>query len=99
MSPSGSLVQPHGPIWPRISASANRVNVGLAAGAVPEPLPFVFTSDFDEQASATDSASTPNRRAMAAHIARLTGCNPAGRLPRSRKRLEELCLLRFDFHV
>src|SRR5262245_6177742 len=88
MSPSGSLVQPQGPIWPRTSASANTVNVGLPGfvGGSPEPpLPVFFTSDFEQQAAAASAASSPTRRDMAGHIARLTGGICLGRLPRSSK--------------
>src|SRR5262247_3579106 len=68
MSPSGSLVQPHGPIWPRTSARANTVNVGFGGGGSPEPPPF--TSDFEQHAAAASTQIGAARRSMAGHIAR-----------------------------
>src|SRR5687768_17498402 len=54
-SPSGSVVQPHGPIWPRTSARAKTVKVGLGTGAKGSE-PLVFTSDFEQQAASTTPA-------------------------------------------
>src|ERR1043166_2306588 len=103
MSPSGSVVHPHGPTWPRTSASANTVKLGLLSGSfvvLPGSRPEAFTSDFEQQDAAASAASSPTRRNMPASIARqaddtpsavrrLTGGTWLGRLPRSRTPLEE----------
>ena len=65
-------MQPHGPIWPRSSASANSVKVGLPGIAESLADPPPLTSDFEQQAAAAIAPMASVPRNMQASIARLT---------------------------